>query len=323
MEWTAPGFDDTGWKTGAYGVGYETRTTAEPNAHNLLQTGTIAPGTASVFTRVTFNIADPGAVKSMFLGVDYDDGYVAWLNGTEILGAPEMPGGPLTGVTPAALHESSNGLIPNYTPIHDISDRIGLLVAGDNVLAIGVWNRDTPAVSTDLVLVPRLSINENDACNGLDDDCDGLTDEGHVNHDGDAMADCVDDDDDNDSVNDALDCWPLDPGRAAQPPSEIQEIAWSVTQRPARALGWTDQGYGIRYDVAGGMLSDLRADSGVDDAVCLGDSLGEASFVDSRPDPPVGDGYYYIFRAEKDGCGAGSYGVGSGGEERLPTAACP
>jgi len=323
MDWTAAGFDDSTWSTGTYGVGYETRTAPDPNAHNLLQTDTVAPGTASVFTRATFEIADPGSVDSLFLGVDYDDGFVAWLNGTEILGSDEMPGGPLTGTSAAGLHESSNGLLPNYTPIHDVSQYAGLIVPGTNVLAIGVWNRDTPAVSTDLVLVPRLSINENDACNGVDDDCDGSTDEGHRNSDGDGMADCVDTDDDNDSITDDLDCWPLDPGRAAEPPSEVQDFAWTVGQRPARRLAWTDQGSGILYDVAGGMLADLRSDGGVDDAVCLSDGQSGSSFVDGRPDPPLGSGYYYIVRAEKAVCAAGSYGLATSGEERLPIAACP
>jgi formylglycine-generating enzyme required for sulfatase activity len=41
-----------------------------------------------------------------------------------------------------------------------------------------------------------------EACNGVDDDCDGSTDEGFANADGDASADCVDSDDDNDGVPD-------------------------------------------------------------------------------------------------------------------------
>ena len=48
-------------------------------------------------------------------------------------------------------------------------------------------------------------------CNGLDDDCDGLADDGFDNADGDALADCVDDDDDGDGVLDAKDKCPLVP----------------------------------------------------------------------------------------------------------------
>lgn len=49
-----------------------------------------------------------------------------------------------------------------------------------------------------------------EVCNGVDDDCDNLTDEGFTNTDGDLMADCIDPDDDDDGVADGSDCAPLD-----------------------------------------------------------------------------------------------------------------
>jgi hypothetical protein len=53
-------------------------------------------------------------------------------------------------------------------------------------------------------------------CDGLDNDCNALTDEGFLNSDGDTKADCVDEDDDNDGVPDAADNCPLvsNPGQA-------------------------------------------------------------------------------------------------------------
>jgi hypothetical protein len=48
-------------------------------------------------------------------------------------------------------------------------------------------------------------------CNGLDDDCDGLVDDGFVDTDFDMLADCVDEDDDNDTILDDSDNCPLDP----------------------------------------------------------------------------------------------------------------
>jgi hypothetical protein len=47
-------------------------------------------------------------------------------------------------------------------------------------------------------------------CNGLDDDCSGGTDEGFLDTDEDMVADCVDEDDDNDSILDPDDNCPLD-----------------------------------------------------------------------------------------------------------------
>ncbi|MFO0748242.1 MAG: Ig-like domain-containing protein [Myxococcota bacterium] len=54
-----------------------------------------------------------------------------------------------------------------------------------------------------------------ETCNGRDDDCSGATDEGFTDTDHDAQADCVDLDDDDDSVPDTTDDCPLvpDPGQ--------------------------------------------------------------------------------------------------------------
>ena len=48
-------------------------------------------------------------------------------------------------------------------------------------------------------------------CNGVDDDCDGFTDEWLADFDLDGEADCIDDDDDGDGVVDSEDCAPYDP----------------------------------------------------------------------------------------------------------------
>ena len=48
--------------------------------------------TVSVYTRVSFNITeDPQDLLDVFLGADFDDGIVAWINGLEVYRSPGMP----------------------------------------------------------------------------------------------------------------------------------------------------------------------------------------------------------------------------------------
>ncbi|MCP3982327.1 MAG: hypothetical protein GY716_23745 [bacterium] len=160
VTWKEELFDDSGapWGDGFYGIGYE----AGSGAENLVTGTTVASTSVSLYTRADFEITNLLAVQSVFLGVDYDDGFVAYINGFEVLRSPEMPVGNPPWNAQSGAHESSNGVVPNYAPLQDISDdALAALKTGTNVLAIGVWN--TGAGSSDLVLVPRLSINKPEA----------------------------------------------------------------------------------------------------------------------------------------------------------------
>jgi hypothetical protein len=194
--WTAPSFNDQGWAGGAYGVGYEA---TGGGAHGLIQTQ-VPPGAHSVYTRARFDVADASTVRRLLLGADYDDAFVAWINGTEVFRSPQIgPGNPAWN-TNVNLHESSNGATPNYDPMRDISAAgLPLLVDGENVLAIGVWNADAP-LSDDLVLVPRLTVD-----GATLDNCPDIFNPDQDDNDGDAQGDTCDVDDDNDGVFDIVD----------------------------------------------------------------------------------------------------------------------
>ena len=154
--WTAEAFTPSGWSSGSYGVGYDTA--SPPNASALFAQSVPSSSTASIYTRATFNVADVSQITSLHIGADYDDGYVAWINGVEVYRSSQMPGGAPAWNTTAASHESSNGSSPNYGTLVNISAAgLGAIHNGSNVLAVGVWN--TPLPSSDLVLVPKLSAN--------------------------------------------------------------------------------------------------------------------------------------------------------------------
>ncbi|HXV76560.1 MAG TPA: metallophosphoesterase family protein, partial [Candidatus Polarisedimenticolaceae bacterium] len=148
LAWTQPGFDDSIWQQGTYGIGYDDA----GSALALLQTQ-VPSGVMSVYTRTTFQITETelAEVSQLTLGVDYDDGFVAWLNGVEIWKA-SLPSNPAWD-TPASATESSNGTQPSYRRF-DVTRNIPQLQVGTNVLAVGVWNTHTG--SSDLVLAPAM-----------------------------------------------------------------------------------------------------------------------------------------------------------------------
>ena len=198
--WIQPGFNDLPWPKGAYGVGYESAVGG--GADGLLET-TVTPGVFSVYTRARFNVANRAAVSRVLLGVDYDDGVLAWINGVEVFRSAEMPGGAPTWNANANLHESSNGTTPDFRPIREVTGpALPVLLQGANVLAMGVWNNGAP-FSNDLVLVPRLSINGSTA-----DNCPDVANAGQADGDGDGAGDACDLDDDADGVFDVVDNCP-------------------------------------------------------------------------------------------------------------------
>ncbi|SMO78950.1 CotH kinase family protein [Gracilimonas mengyeensis] len=142
-EWVQPDFNDSAWGEGTYGIGYGDGDDAtETNIR-----------TVSVFTRSFFNLEDPENVKRMLLHIDFDDGYIAYLNGEEI--SRENMNGSASNNTATtdseALLYQGQSLSP--IPLHEFTY---LLKEGKNVLAIQVHN--VTQSSSDLSLIPFLSI---------------------------------------------------------------------------------------------------------------------------------------------------------------------
>ena len=71
---------------------------------------------------------------------------------------------------------------------------------------------------------------EEEFCDGIDNNCDGLTDEGFSNMDGDSQVDCVDKDDDGDGILDGQDNCSLVPTRLS-PTSMAMDRATPATGR--------------------------------------------------------------------------------------------
>jgi len=135
--WKTPGFADSNWVKGQSGLGY-----GDDDDNTELPAGTRA-----VYMRFAFTIDDISDIAVLFLDMDYDDGFVAYLNGSEV--ARAMVTNPVTwDMDLERDHEAQmhSGGLPERFILDDSSHT--LLITGENIIAIEVHNRN--ATSSDL-----------------------------------------------------------------------------------------------------------------------------------------------------------------------------
>jgi len=145
--WNTIAFGDSTWASGPSGFGY-----GDGDDATLL--GDMQNGYLSVYTRKLFHVPDPAAVAALEMTVDWDDGFVAFVNGQEVA-RRNLGGGPGTFVPHTAIatdHEASagvNGGIPEKIAVPR-----ELLLSGINVIA--VQGHNSRIDSTDLSLLVEL-----------------------------------------------------------------------------------------------------------------------------------------------------------------------
>ncbi|MEX2185942.1 MAG: LamG-like jellyroll fold domain-containing protein [Pirellulales bacterium] len=146
-------FDDStvaGWKQGTSGVGYD----LDPDYLPLIGLDVGAEMNlvnTSVYTRINFDVAgDPSAYDFLTLRMQYDDGFVAYLNGVVVASA-NAPA-TLTWDSASSAQQADASAVVFET--FDLTPHLGLLHGGENVLAIHGLNRTVD--STDMLLRPVL-----------------------------------------------------------------------------------------------------------------------------------------------------------------------
>jgi len=151
-EWNQEGFEATDWLTGPGGIGYGDG-----------DDGTEIQPTISIYMRHEFSITDISKIEAAVLDADYDDGFVAYLNGVEIARANMFGNPPFSHYPATELREATlyTGGIPQPFLVCDIKS---LLKDGDNLLAIQVHNFDG-AASSDMSSNFFLSVAINDESN--------------------------------------------------------------------------------------------------------------------------------------------------------------
>ena len=133
--WAAPEFNDARWRRGKNGIGYETRAIFR----DLLQTDiqqAMAGRCNGLYLRLPFVLTNASAARDLTLQVQYDDGYVAWLNGVEV-GRGNAPARTAWNSAALATRPDEKARTPEAVPLKDPSSR---LVNGTNWLAVHVLN---------------------------------------------------------------------------------------------------------------------------------------------------------------------------------------
>lgn len=146
--WTHIVFDDSGWSTGAVGIGYG-------DVGERTDVSDMSNSFASIFLRRSFTVADTNAVSRLTLAVDGNDGWVAYLNGLEVY-RTNLPAGAIAASTLATrtnlASRAANGVEKVFLALNP-----SLLVNGTNVLAVSGHNVRTN--SLDFLLMAELYTN--------------------------------------------------------------------------------------------------------------------------------------------------------------------
>lgn len=141
--WRTPGFNDAAWSLAP-----------SPLYYGLARTGgTVLTDMrnqySSIYLRKHFSVVDPASIATLDLDVVCDDGFVAWLNGT-IVAHKLRPADPITFNSRASGFAEDPAVVQTYP----ISNPNQILLAGENILAVQVFNADI--TSSDLLFDAQL-----------------------------------------------------------------------------------------------------------------------------------------------------------------------
>ncbi len=147
--WKQLWFNSSTWNTGISGFGYGDDDDA-----------TFVESTMSIYIRKVFYIVDASVINALILDMDYDDGFIAFVNGQEV--ARNL----MTGAVPDYNQPSDGWREPNL-PQGLLPERFAIdpivLNSGFNVIAVQVHNFTSD--SSDLSAVPVLSLGINNTSN--------------------------------------------------------------------------------------------------------------------------------------------------------------
>ncbi|MFC0877456.1 CotH kinase family protein [Saccharicrinis sp. FJH2] len=134
-DWIQSDFDDSSWSSGQGGFGF-----GDNDDNTIVETG------SSLYLRKKFTMPSSAVLFTLYLDIDYDDAYVAYLNGVEIARSSNLPAG-TPGLT-ASLTTDHEAMLYSGGMPERVMLNPDILLDGDNILAVHILNWST--TSSDL-----------------------------------------------------------------------------------------------------------------------------------------------------------------------------
>ena len=163
LKWERLVFDDSdGWLDGRNGIGYEEVPGAFKEFLETAIESEKGKHPHSLYLRIPFEVKDPKAYEQLALYVQYDDGFKAYLNGSE-LGSRNAPFPFLWNSGSAKKRDDSDAV--KAEAIRLSARRVSQLVQGTNILAIHALNdgekskpnaTNTGCASSDMLILAQL-----------------------------------------------------------------------------------------------------------------------------------------------------------------------
>ena len=146
--WRRLKFDDSAWRSGTGGVGYDSPSGGYVDLIDTDVRDAMRIVNGSIFIRIPFQIDALPPVLGLTLGVRYDDGFAAFINGTPVISAN----------APTPLEWNSNATTSHpdtaAAEFQEFELDNGALQEGENVLAIQAMN--TSASGSDFLCEVKL-----------------------------------------------------------------------------------------------------------------------------------------------------------------------
>ena len=147
--WLETDFDDSSWLSGKTGIGFDASGDLAPHINFDIQDH-MRSVNATAYVRIPFHVKDPSELDALSMDIQFDDGFVAFLNGVEIkrINAPVDLAWNARATIRRVAEFAAN------VETFNVSHHAHLLRAGKNVLAIQAMNNTRGG--SDLLISPKL-----------------------------------------------------------------------------------------------------------------------------------------------------------------------